>query len=312
MSERLAVAVPVSTLWTSPEAPRDLDAPAVADHPDVPAWLAALDDQEREGLHGRTLSQLLLGEPVDVLETRAGWARVVAPWQPSSDDDQGYPGWLRLAHLAPPSETSDRLAVVTAPVTTLTTDSGAEEPEVSWGTVLPVLAESTQLVRVALPGGGSGSLPSDAIRVRQSGSPEAHDSERVLAGARQFLGLRYLWGGTCGLGLDCSGLVHLAFRVLGVVVARDAHDQQAAAEPVDVAAARPGDLYFFRREGRGIHHVGIVAGRGQMLHASELGGQVSEEPLDADRLGTLCATGRYQDASTPSSLSPQRIACGPR
>ena len=81
------------------------------------------------------------------------------------------------------------------------------------------------------------------------GRPGA-DGRADLALAREHLGLPYLWGGTSPLGLDCSGLVHLVHRELGRVLPRDAHDQQAATEPVDPADALPGDLYFFARPRR--------------------------------------------------------------
>ena len=92
------VGVPVATVWTAPDAPRDLDAAAVADVPDVEAWLASLSAEDRLGLHGRTLTQLLDGEPVLVTDERDGWAQVVAPWQPVPGLD-GYQGWVRAAHL---------------------------------------------------------------------------------------------------------------------------------------------------------------------------------------------------------------------
>ena len=45
------------------------------------------------------VTQLLPGEPVEVLETAGDWVRVLAPWQPSSLDPAGYPGWALGAHL---------------------------------------------------------------------------------------------------------------------------------------------------------------------------------------------------------------------
>jgi hypothetical protein len=81
----------------------------------------------------------------------------------------------------------------------------------------------------------------------------------VLTLAAEHLGLPYLWGGTSPLGLDCSGLVHHVWRRLGVVVPRDADDQEAAAYPVAFGEERPGDLYFFAHPGRAVHHVGIVS-----------------------------------------------------
>lgn len=96
------VAVEVATGWTAPDAPREVDTPALHDEPDLAAWLAALDTPDlRRGLHGRTLTQLLRGEPCVVVEERDGWVRVVAPWQPAPEDPRGYPCWVRRAHLSP-------------------------------------------------------------------------------------------------------------------------------------------------------------------------------------------------------------------
>lgn len=100
---RATVGVDVSTGWTSPDAPRDLDADAVTERPDVRRWLARLDAEGpagRLGLHGRTVTQLVAGEPVQLLEESDGWACVVAPWQPAPEDARGYPAWVPLAHLS--------------------------------------------------------------------------------------------------------------------------------------------------------------------------------------------------------------------
>ena len=102
MTDVMRVRVPVATVWTGPDAPRDTDAAAVADEPDVASWLSALTPADRLGLHGRTLTQLLEGEPVLVRERHHGWARVVAPWQSVPGRD-GYEGWVRAAHLRAPS-----------------------------------------------------------------------------------------------------------------------------------------------------------------------------------------------------------------
>ena len=53
----------------------------------------------RIGLHGRVESQLVLGEPVQVVGSREDWRQVICPWQPSSADPRGYPGWVPAAHL---------------------------------------------------------------------------------------------------------------------------------------------------------------------------------------------------------------------
>ncbi|MEW1953694.1 C40 family peptidase [Terrabacter sp. NPDC080008] len=114
----------------------------------------------------------------------------------------------------------------------------------------------------------------------------------AVAEARRHVGLPYLWCGITPLGFDCSGLVLHTWRLLGVLVTRDAYAQAEFATPVPLDAVEPGDLYFFARPGRAIHHVGIVVRPGRMVHASETGGVLVEEDLPAERVATLVAAGR--------------------
>ncbi len=253
------VRVPVTTVWSTPQSPRPVDAAMVADEPDAAAWLAALDADAaadgavddgtragRLGLHGLVETQLVEGEPVVVteLDPDGRWAHVVAPWQLSPKDERGYPGWVPLAHLAPLTPGSQVLGP--EPVeTAVVTDGGSGEP------THPALTE-----------------------------------------ARSHEGLPYLWSGLTPLGFDCSGLVLHAWRRLGVVIARDAYAQAEFAAPVALDDVQPGDLYFFARPGARIHHVGIVVRPGRMVHASETGGVLVEEDLPAERLDTLVAAGR--------------------
>jgi Bacterial dipeptidyl-peptidase Sh3 domain/NlpC/P60 family len=58
--------------------------------------------------------------------------------------------------------------------------------------------------------------------------------------ARGYLGAPYLWGGMTEAGIDCSGLVHMAYRRGGRLVPRDAWEQLAAGAPV--REPEPGDL----------------------------------------------------------------------
>ena len=288
------VAVPATTLWRSPDAPRTVDEPAVRDLPDPAAWSAGLDRELRLGLHGRTDSQLLLGEPVEVLDERDGWSHVAAPWQRSSHGDRGYPGWVPTSHLAEPVPVTDG---PTAHV--MARSTRGDGPELSLGTALWVDDADDREVRVLLPGGRRAVLARSDLRLEDQREQPAYDADAVLATARSFLGLQYLWGGTSTWGVDCSGLVHLAWRSHGVLLPRDAVDQAERVQPVPLDDVRPGDLYFFARPGERVYHVGFVTrpvaedGTRWMLHAPESGSPyVEDAPLAPHRRETLVSAGR--------------------
>ena len=94
--------------------------------------------------------------------------------------------------------------------------------------------------------------------------------EEVLCGddpvslARTFLGTPYEWGGLSAVGLDCSGLVHIAYRLAGRQVPRDSWQQEDAATVVD--EPRPGDLITYGEERA--DHVAFWLGGGRILHAT--------------------------------------------
>ena len=304
----LAVCVPVATLWTHPSAPRDVDAPAVAVVPDIGAWCDSMDVASKLGLHRRTVTQLLLGEPAEVVGEADGWLQVVAPWQPSSQDSRGYPGWLPRAHVAAFPELAaasgsagqgEERCWATVPTPSADLRVADSTWSVSWATTLPVLAATSESVSVALPSGVRGTFVASDVALRTApgrfgSAPDWSASPRdILGSARQLLGVSYLWGGTCGMAVDCSGLVHLAFRERGRVVPRDADDQERAAAEVHLEQAAVGDLYFFGRPNESVHHVGFVSGPRRMLHAPQSGARVEDVPMAPERLATLRSAGRF-------------------
>jgi cell wall-associated NlpC family hydrolase len=68
-------------------------------------------------------------------------------------------------------------------------------------------------------------------------------------------------------GIDCSGLVHMAYRRLGRLVPRDADQQEEAGERVVEDELRPGDLITYGAQGA--DHIAFWLGEGRILHSTE-------------------------------------------
>ena len=129
----------------------------------------------------------------------------------------------------------------------------------------------------------------------------------VVADARKYLGIPYVWGGTDPKkGLDCSGLVQLVYKDLGIDLPRVSRDQATVGTKVaSMADAKPGDVLAF---GSPVHHVGIYIGDGQMIEAPRPGlsvrvAPVYETPTAIRRMvpETSAVSGRTAavDSSTP-------------
>lgn len=103
----------------------------------------------------------------------------------------------------------------------------------------------------------------------------AHPAEA----ARGYLGSPYEWGGMTDRGIDCSGLVHMAYRAAGRLVPRDAHQQQDAAEAV--SDPQPGDLVFYGEDRA--DHVAFWLGEGRILHATGRDGLGAVEEAEPEQ-----------------------------
>lgn len=114
--------------------------------------------------------------------------------------------------------------------------------------------------------------------------PTADD---LTATARAFLGTPYLWGGTTGGGIDCSGLVQQVYGLNGVGLDRDADQQALEGRAADTPS--PGDLLFFGTPT--VTHVAMSLGGDDFIHAPLRGGLVEERKIGPDRVPV--STRRY-------------------
>jgi hypothetical protein len=96
--------------------------------------------------------------------------------------------------------------------------------------------------------------------------------ETPLEQARHFTNSPYLWGGMTIKGIDCSGLVHIAYRRCGQLIPRDSRDQEACGTEIEPHELEPGHLITYGAAERPLEgfpvHVAFWLGNGDILHAS--------------------------------------------
>jgi cell wall-associated NlpC family hydrolase len=103
----------------------------------------------------------------------------------------------------------------------------------------------------------------------------------IVEQALALRGAPYAPGGTGPDRFDCSGLVQYVYASAGIDLPRTVRGQRGAAQPIALAAVQPGDLLFFKTEGRKPSHVAIAIGDGTFVHAPNARGEVRVESLSS-------------------------------
>lgn len=224
------------------------------------------------------LSQLLYNEEVEILAEKKGWFLVEALEQ-RSFRQRGfwapYRGYAKKEHLRESERRLHFNAVVISPKI-LVEEEDFKIP-IPFGSRL-ILEEFPQSTSLTIDGKRKVHVREGTYRFLQKLETSG---DEIVKTANIFIGCPYLWGGRsikCEeveafgtlTGVDCSGLVNLVFRVNGIDLPRDAHDQFLFSKRIRGAELRAGDLIFLStgKNPQMIDHVMIYCGDGNFVEAS--------------------------------------------
>lgn len=256
-------------------------------------------------------TQATLGAPLRVLKREGSWFWVQTP--------DGYLGWVDEGGLCLMDKTRFETwqkaeKVVYLPemgfARATPTADGAIVSDLLAGNILINKGKQGKFVEVGFPDGRSAFVPDTEVMAAdqwlRSRQPNAG---HIIETAEQFMGRPYLWGGTSGKGVDCSGFTKSVFFMNGLMLPRDASQQvhTGVEVPTDSTLINllPGDLLFFGKAAtptspEKVTHVALYLGQGRIIHAS---GAVKIESLRRgepqfaeDRLRTFLRARRLLDS----------------
>jgi cell wall-associated NlpC family hydrolase len=126
-------------------------------------------------------------------------------------------------------------------------------------------AASSSTLNSATPVAGFPAPPPDSV------------ANIAIRTAESYLGVPYVWGGASRAGVDCSGLIMLAYDAAGIYFPHYSGAMYEMTERVPLWDIQPGDLLFYGYDGD--EHVAMYVGDGEMIEAPETGQVVHITPI---------------------------------
>lgn len=223
------------------------------------------------------VSQARLAEPILVLQQVDGWYEI--------EQSDTYRGWVSPTDVVLTTKEywedyqNSKMVLITSPfayifhghdLSVVDKDAQSILSGATLGTMLKLVSEDCAAYKVALPDGRIGYVGLDNGQVIDAFNEIAlGTADSIIALAKQFIGLPYYWGGTTPYGYDCSGLMQTVYKMNGVHLLRDAHQQF---EQGEVVTSREdlvkGDMLFWSTYRAGASHVGIYMGNNEYIHSA--------------------------------------------
>ena len=235
--------------------------------------------RSKNGHSQELATQSLLGTPIKVLKQADNWFLIQTP--------DKYIAWLDEGGFVQTNEAGYKEWISSPKIMYIkdfgfsyeSTDlNGQKVSDLVAGNMLQSIGVEDGFIKARYPDGRVAFIPEDEVVNYDTWLASRNPNmTNILATAQEYLGRPYLWGGTSGKGMDCSGFTKTVFYLNGVQLARDASQQVHTGNAIETDETLknivPGDLLFFGRKATAekkerITHVGIYMGKGEFIHSS--------------------------------------------
>ena len=215
-------------------------------------------------------TQILFGEHFQILESEEKWSKIKLQYD-------GYEGWIDSKMETPISAkeykslSSNNNPVTSAIFNIVQQINHYRNFLIVAGSTLPNFNKKDSSFKI-----GDTLYRIEGNSVVQT--PKTDVRTRIVNSALNYFNSPYLWGGRTPIGIDCSGLSQIAYKIAGIKIPRDASQQVKIGEHFSfVEEALPGDLAFFDNNAGEIIHVGIIWEKNKVINSS---GKVRIDNID--------------------------------
>lgn len=214
------------------------------------------------------VSQLLLGECLTIIEEKDSWLFVENAFD-------GYCGWVDAKTITPVSESYFNEYIEHSGYEASHEICHAHDMNRGDHILIPIGASLNYYNKET----NEFEIADKRYKITSSIDVTNHKrSNQIVDMATALLNTPYLWGGRTVFGIDCSGLTQLLYKIIGIKLPRDASQQVNEGITINfVSEAQPGDLAFFDNDEGAIVHVGVLDGKGNIIHSS---GKVRKDIFD--------------------------------
>ena len=194
------------------------------------------------------ISQLLYGECYKLIEKRKKWVKIRGEWDE-------YEGWIDHNQLHIISQ--EDFDKITQSNLKISTD------------LVNYISTKNNLLFPILMGADLRALKILEHQFEGKFQYPKKSKKALTDTAYLFLNAPYLWGGKTLMGIDCSGFTQIVYKINGIKLSRDAHQQALQGQTLSfIEESEAGDLAFFDNAEGNITHVGLLLENHHIIHSS--------------------------------------------